>query len=708
MRGFTGLRRDWRRAVGLLVGLVLLVAGRAAAEISAVEGGIQFTYVNDGATQVFWAGEFNGWSTTANPFTKEGDKWTLTLPLPAGEHMYKFVVDGAWVADPDNPETKGDYGNSLVRVGADGKLQVRATAAAVASSLNPKIVLNGRFISLFQSMTDKTQGDRLELRRPDFDLDLDYKVKMSEMLDGRILTNIRSERDNVPFWQTHLNFDRGHLRLHSDRISVYAFDEDVVPTWEDPLHLVGNVGIYRHDYGYDQQGMQAEKTVAGFDIRLLYADSFRNPGPSRPASLPQSVSDLVQWELRRGQKTVAGYGFTDGDNNKDALAFRAQRALGKAWRLGLSTRVDRGQNPGLAGVAHISGDSGDVAVRSVMGSTLERWNGVGGDLAWTRGAWNLQGEYLWGRNSLDFLGDATGVVTRYTDLDTTVTPIHHKDIGSEPIATDNRVYLGARGPWKGFDFDLSLEYHGTDVTPLGNDSALALDNRLTTWAMAATRGWTLSHERKLNARLGLTLYDFNYDAGTPWRNQFWFDRRNFWLEAGEHQVSFDRIVMLGGNDVVSWKPSVSIDLASQPNVNFRWAGTFNGVSLGKRPKYAESLFQLTWQATARTRLYSDTRWVKYDDPVLNLDDGYVSTFLELAYAFTPGISFALSWGVDPYVIDDQVNEYANIGRDQFLFARSVTGAQAASDFFSLGSLLPRAEKALQDERRVQLEAQVRF
>ena len=212
----------------------------------------------------------------------------------------------------------------------------------------------------------------------------------------------------------------------------------------------------------------------------------------------------------------------------------------------------------------------------------------------------------------------------------------------------------------------------------------------------------------MSARLGLSYFDFNYEAGTPWRNQFWFDRHNYWLEAGEHQVTFDRMVLLGGNDVVSWKPSFSLDLLSDPDVNFRYAGTLNGVSLDERPKFIESLFQVTWQATARTRLYSDTRWVKYDDPVLHLDDGYVSTFLELAYAFTPGINFALSWGVDPYVIDDPVNEYGYIGRDLYLFSRSATGAQAARDFYSLAALLPRAEKALQDERRIQLEAQVRF
>lgn len=70
---------------------------------------------------VHLAGTFNGWSTSATPMTDEdGDGvWEVAVPLPPGEHQYKFVVNGSdWRPDPANPRTAPDgYGgvNSVVR-----------------------------------------------------------------------------------------------------------------------------------------------------------------------------------------------------------------------------------------------------------------------------------------------------------------------------------------------------------------------------------------------------------------------------------------------------------------------------------------------------------------------------------------------------------------------------------------------------------------
>ncbi|PIU17879.1 MAG: hypothetical protein COT16_03885 [Elusimicrobia bacterium CG08_land_8_20_14_0_20_44_26] len=40
--------------------------------------------------------------------TKIGDKWEATLNLSPGTHHYKFVVDGNWLPDPNNPNTAED------------------------------------------------------------------------------------------------------------------------------------------------------------------------------------------------------------------------------------------------------------------------------------------------------------------------------------------------------------------------------------------------------------------------------------------------------------------------------------------------------------------------------------------------------------------------------------------------------------------------
>ena len=73
-----------------------------------------------GASQVVVAGSFNGWSTTANILTQNGDTWTAQIDLGQGDHYYKIVVDGNWQIDAANPFTAPDgYGgfNSHLLVG---------------------------------------------------------------------------------------------------------------------------------------------------------------------------------------------------------------------------------------------------------------------------------------------------------------------------------------------------------------------------------------------------------------------------------------------------------------------------------------------------------------------------------------------------------------------------------------------------------------
>ncbi len=66
------------------------------------------------------AGDFNGWSATANPMRKAKGTWSTTVDLEPGAHRYRFVADGdRWYNDPqaDRYEPSG-YGeeNCVVEV----------------------------------------------------------------------------------------------------------------------------------------------------------------------------------------------------------------------------------------------------------------------------------------------------------------------------------------------------------------------------------------------------------------------------------------------------------------------------------------------------------------------------------------------------------------------------------------------------------------
>ena len=72
--------------------------------------GVLFRIEAPRAELITIAGNFNGWNAQANELAKNADGvWSVVLPLKrAGKYQYKFVVDGYWVADPDNPDTEKD------------------------------------------------------------------------------------------------------------------------------------------------------------------------------------------------------------------------------------------------------------------------------------------------------------------------------------------------------------------------------------------------------------------------------------------------------------------------------------------------------------------------------------------------------------------------------------------------------------------------
>ena len=93
---------------------------------------VTFTHTSATATTVFVAGQFNNWSQSANPLTKNGSTWTTTIPMAQGSYQYKFVVNGVWMLDPANPFTAPDgYGgyNSKLAVGPldEGITQVQTS-----------------------------------------------------------------------------------------------------------------------------------------------------------------------------------------------------------------------------------------------------------------------------------------------------------------------------------------------------------------------------------------------------------------------------------------------------------------------------------------------------------------------------------------------------------------------------------------------------
>ncbi len=71
------------------------------------------------ASVVTLAGSFNNWDQSQIVCGREADAWVCRVDLEPGEYTYKFIVDGNWVLDPDNPNTAedeaGNTNNVLVK-----------------------------------------------------------------------------------------------------------------------------------------------------------------------------------------------------------------------------------------------------------------------------------------------------------------------------------------------------------------------------------------------------------------------------------------------------------------------------------------------------------------------------------------------------------------------------------------------------------------
>ena len=79
-------------------------------------------YRDSCANDVRIAGDFNGWvpdKGVRSLIEAEGDTrvWTKILQLPPGTYQYRYVVDGEWREDPENPErASNEVGRSSVLV----------------------------------------------------------------------------------------------------------------------------------------------------------------------------------------------------------------------------------------------------------------------------------------------------------------------------------------------------------------------------------------------------------------------------------------------------------------------------------------------------------------------------------------------------------------------------------------------------------------
>lgn len=250
----------------------------------AIADGVLFTYRDPGAGAVFLAGTLNGWNATDTPLKKDGKgNWSVTKKLDAGSYEYKFVVDGNWVADPENPDTSADpYGgvNSVVAVDDKGKVVAAAAAPASASTgttLTTKMTMSGRYLTRFELTKNVNSDPRYRLLRPSMSVDMNFNTEVNDLVDA--YTRLRMDsNDNVILNNITGNLDEATLWVHPDKFDVRAYWNREIFTSMDPLNLVGNVdhpGSIGHDHlqlGKGTAGAAVTADPFGVHFRGLFAN----------------------------------------------------------------------------------------------------------------------------------------------------------------------------------------------------------------------------------------------------------------------------------------------------------------------------------------------------------------------------------------------------------------------------------------------------
>ena len=97
----TGLRLDsWSTDI---------IARKLALPRPSLQGVITFRLRGHAnARIVALAGSFNNWNQSQLLFAREGDEWVCRVNLKRGKHEYKFIIDGDWITDPNNPKIVSD------------------------------------------------------------------------------------------------------------------------------------------------------------------------------------------------------------------------------------------------------------------------------------------------------------------------------------------------------------------------------------------------------------------------------------------------------------------------------------------------------------------------------------------------------------------------------------------------------------------------
>lgn len=134
--------------------------------------------------EVFVAGSFNNWKEKEIPMARTANGWAAAIYLADGTYTYRFIADGNWSEDPENPDhfpnEFGEY-NSVIRLGRQQVFKLDGFETAL------KVTLIGSF--------NNWRDDELQMKKVNGAWELSYAIgpgnyEYTCKVDGKWITGI--------------------------------------------------------------------------------------------------------------------------------------------------------------------------------------------------------------------------------------------------------------------------------------------------------------------------------------------------------------------------------------------------------------------------------------------------------------------------------------------------------------------------------------
>jgi len=589
-----------------------------------------FTLRAPEAGEVYLVGDFNQWNPTVERMERIEDRFEIGLFLVAGEYRYKFVVDGTWIVDPDNPGVSAEKGSPLRVVERGGGLLL-STDLAGEESAAPRADLGARYIGA--------------LRVEDGDADVGQRVDatVSGRFDRLFARATVATDDSSWSWSpaaVDVFFDRGRVDVRVDHLTATGFENDSTWASSDPTALVGRAGLYAYDAGFRRHGVAGVASGSKIVLRALYADATAR-SPRGAASVG---GEQLEGFVAGGAPDTSLYAFTPTFDASDFLAAEVVATSGGTG-LGFVYRRETGVNPGMS--ARVTRGANDFSA-TVYATTEARavsslW--LRHDLFGAR----ITGAYGWGGSDVHASGRGQYSGDLSDGID--AAPATGSADLARPLFDTERVLVelaaGGETPAARLRWD-HTRFEG-DALAGGSEAVV---HRVSADASGAVGDWTLSARALYtDADYGTTPGELTIDgpALNPWLSMW-----DAYTVPAIVALALERsdVVTLGarretgavhgGVEVILETEGVADDLV-----------------------HASAGADVDWNVRGPWYAYADVRAAWYDRARWGAGGTHASAYLEAGYR-RGALSLNAGLGYDPWVFDPVISDYAAVGRSEFL------------------------------------------